>query len=150
MKNDLNPNDQNPMKPIQAVQTALLAGIFILLLLLVVHRQGMAAVHYNYQEFTWPTNAGAFGTWDEDGVPYRMFQRWVDVGDPTGTRPKSVESFPVRDPADAMESVGNDGWQFVWSDGVRYIMRRPDGHWGHDSFTIDALPADTPVFPKSP
>jgi len=41
-----------------------------------------------------------------------------------------------------LNSLGYDGWELVWSDGTRYIVRRIKGNWSYDYFSI-SYQADT-------
>jgi DNA-directed RNA polymerase subunit RPC12/RpoP len=35
-----------------------------------------------------------------------------------------------------LDRLGNDGWELAWSDGTRYIVKRPQGKWLHEFFDV--------------
>lgn len=51
----------------------------------------------------------------------------------------SVEkSYPINayGPEDVLDRIGDDGWQFVWTDGKNFLVQRPAGKWLYDSFIV--------------
>jgi hypothetical protein len=36
-----------------------------------------------------------------------------------------------------LDRLGSDGWELAWSDGQRYIVKRPQGKWRHDFFEVE-------------
>lgn len=37
---------------------------------------------------------------------------------------------------ETLSVLGRDGWQLAWTDGNRYLMKRPEGNWRHTSFSV--------------
>jgi hypothetical protein len=36
-----------------------------------------------------------------------------------------------------LDRLGDDGWELAWSDGTRYIVKRPQGKWLHEFFDVN-------------
>ena len=130
------------MKAIAVIQTILLAAIAALILLPLVHRQiaGQVAGGEDYREFTFDGHATFRGA---DGGAREVAVIFMDYSMANGTNSaaelKTTESRPhfEFDGAGLLEEVGADGWELAWTDGTRYIVRRPAGKWKHDSFIVE-------------
>jgi len=51
----------------------------------------------------------------------------------------TVKSDPPESAFDAdeiLDRIGNDGWELAWSDGTRYIVKRPQGNWRREFFDV--------------
>jgi hypothetical protein len=55
-----------------------------------------------------------------------------------------VKSEPQRmiDTAEVLSAIGQDGWEFVWTDGARFVVRRHSGQGQHFRFSVQYLPAE--------
>lgn len=48
-----------------------------------------------------------------------------------------VETNRVTSAEDIFDRIGSDGWEFVWSDGKSFLVRRPEGKWKHSYFLVE-------------
>lgn len=64
----------------------------------------------------------------EDGKAYQSVFKWTDMDQP------STRMDTLYGPETALSFAAMDGWQFVWTDGSTWILKRredlPHHHWG--------------------
>jgi len=59
-----------------------------------------------------------------------------DLGaDGLGLRPVETNSITSAD--QILTDIGRDGWQYVWTDGTTYLVRRAAGSWRHELFLLE-------------
>lgn len=52
---------------------------------------------------------------------------------------KLVEDRPrmVSSASSILNTIGSDGWELAWSDGEKFIVKRPSGKWRHEYFNVE-------------
>lgn len=55
--------------------------------------------------------------------------------DGIGIIPASTNNAPSA--AAVLTALSAEGWQFAWTDGREYLLRRPTGNWPAAAFTVD-------------
>ena len=100
---------------------------------------GKLPTTWDYSEFTFGKSIQIdeiSGQWVSANINYYDWQ-------PTSTNQlnmKKVEGRRVVSVSDVLSTLGRDGWELASSDGNHYVVKRPQGHWRHDHFSVDYLP----------
>ena len=124
----------------QIISNILCAGI-ILLLLLIWQRQKSAPMRWEYRTFKWDSTQ-AIASYSDSKVIYRQFIIFKDTTltqQGTNFEFLSSESDPqmVFTITGILCYIGADGWEFCWTDGTNYIIKRPIGTGLHATFDLE-------------
>jgi hypothetical protein len=65
--------------------------------------------------------------------------RWGDLNGLDAANVKYGWARRIFNVDDILSAVGEDGWELSWKDGNDYIVRRPNGNWKHDFFSVQFL-----------
>jgi hypothetical protein len=98
--------------------------------------RGLAAVvPYQYTEFEYTD------THVEDGRTVHPEIKYYDLNLAKGTS-TNIDGGRINDIGELLGLISYDGWELVWTDGHRYLVKRPESqHWGHNIFNIVYNPA---------
>ena len=120
------------------VQT-ILGGIIILLLILIWQHQNPGQVRWEYKIFKWDSDV-TVGSYSDKRVTYHEYVAFKDSAPRAATNIgidlAETDSRMVYAVVNVLDYIGADGWEFCWTDGTNYTMKRPLGTWTHSTFDL--------------